>query len=200
MSLRIQDLVIGPVGPVSLEVKRGECVCLSGHSGSGKTLLLRAVADLEPHAGEVWLDGTACSTLPGPEWRRRVAYLPAESHWWADTAAAHFPPPPPEVLAALGLAPELMARPLSRLSSGERQRLALLRLLAGDPEVLLLDEPTGALDPHNTRRVEAFVTVWCAQRRAPVFWVSHDPAQIARVAARHYRLVHGRLQVQALPS
>jgi len=193
--LRIEHLSIHHVGPIDLELAAGECVCISGPSGAGKTLLLRALADLDPHEGEVWLDGCACSSMPGPLWRRRVGYLPAESHWWAETVAEHLPAVPDQAaLEALGFEYGILQQPVRRLSSGERQRLALLRLLANRPWALLLDEPTAALDPVNMQGVENLVNRYRRQHRAAVLWVSHDEAQIARLAARHYRLSAGRLQ------
>jgi ABC-type sugar transport system ATPase subunit len=67
-----------------LAVSAGEIVTLRGASGSGKTLLLRAIADLDPHGGEVWLDGLERSAMTGPEWRRRVRFVAAEAAWWAE--------------------------------------------------------------------------------------------------------------------
>ena len=78
-------------GPYSLHIAAGECVALRGPSGSGKSLLLRAIADLDPHEGEVTLDGVACEMIPAPEWRRQVALLPVESQWWLDEVGEHFP-------------------------------------------------------------------------------------------------------------
>ncbi len=97
-------------------------------------------------------------------------------------------------LAALGFGPEVLDWEVARLSTGERQRLALLRLLGNAPQALLLDEPTAALDPASRARVEAVVADYRRKREAAVLWVSHDPAQIGRVADRHYRLEDGRLQ------
>jgi len=95
---------------------------------------------------------------------------------------------------ALGLDARLLGEPVARLSSGERQRCALLRLLANEPQVLLLDEPTANLDPLSAQRVEAVVADYRQTRQAAVIWVSHDPAQIARVADRHLRFADGTLQ------
>ena len=87
-----------------------------------------------------------------------------------------------------------MEQPVARLSSGEKQRLALMRLLANRPQVLLLDEPTANLDPENTRRVEAVITEYRRAHKAVVIWVSHDPEQVTRVANRYYEMTNGALQ------
>jgi putative ABC transport system ATP-binding protein len=101
-----------------------------GPSGAGKTLLLRAVADLDPNEGVVTLDGRDRSTIAGPEWRRLVGYVPAEPGWWADTVGEHFG----EWTAALAFVRDL----------GFPEALALVRALMKRPKVLLLDEPTAA--------------------------------------------------------
>ena len=191
--LRVEELVVRDVGPLNLAVARGECIAISGPSGAGKTLLLRALADLDPHEGRVYLDGVECNTFSGSQWRRRVAYLPAESRWWRETVGEHFPVGH-EGLQELGFSETILQRPVSYLSSGEKQRLALLRLLANQPRVLLLDEPSAALDADNTRRLEALVSRCRQTQQAAVLWVSHDAAQIARVAAHHLRLRDGRLE------
>lgn len=176
------------LGPWDLTVASGECVCLSGPSGSGKSLLLRAIADLDPHEGEVRLDASLCGDMPAPHWRRRVSLLPAESQWWYDRVGQHFGDYDSEYLALLGFDAEAMDWSVSRCSTGERQRLALLRVLALHPQALLLDEPTASLDPDNVKRVEQLITHYRQDKQAAVLWVSHDMAQIARVSERHLRM------------
>jgi ABC-type iron transport system FetAB ATPase subunit len=192
--LQIKRLRRLMVGPVSFDVAAGECLCLSGPSGAGKSLLLRAIADLDPHEGEVWLDGAACQATAPSLWRRRVGLLPPESSWWLPRTVDHFPDGQPYSLEGLGLDAGLLGEPVVRLSSGERQRFALLRLLANEPRALLLDEPTANLDPVSTRRVEAVIDDYRRTRQAAVIWVSHDPAQIGRVADRHLRFADRTLR------
>ncbi len=137
--LRLDGLFTTLPREVDLTLAAGERVFLSGASGSGKSRLLRAVADLDPHRGEVWLDGLPRSRLTPPEWRRRVGLLPAESHWWAETVGEHWRAPaagsPIEpLLAALGFDADVSGWAITRLSTGERQRLALARLLLNQPQ------------------------------------------------------------------
>jgi ABC-type iron transport system FetAB ATPase subunit len=181
------------VGPVSWQINRGSAVSLAGESGSGKSLLLRAIADLDPHGGEVALDGQSALSMPGHQWRRRVGLLPAEPFWWAERVGEHFAAVAAAPLETLGLPPDAMEWSVSRCSTGERQRLALARLLQNRPEVLLLDEPTAALDPQSVERVEALLQRYREEQNAVVIWVSHDPAQRLRMAQRHYRIEHGKL-------
>lgn len=192
--LRIRDLDCGILIGVHLTLAAGECVGLAGPSGSGKSRLLRAIADLDPNRGELFLRDQARSAMPAHQWRRRVALLPAESHWWGETVAAHMPPPDARDLQALHLTADVVDWEVTRLSSGERQRLALLRLLSRGPDVLLLDEPTANLDDDNTRAVETWLGQRARERGLGMLWVSHDPAQLARVAGRAYRIDGGQLQ------
>jgi ABC-type iron transport system FetAB ATPase subunit len=190
--------------PVDLALAAGELVLLSGPSGSGKSLLLRAIADLDPHGGEVQIDGRARSDMPAPEWRRRVGLLPAESYWWLEKVGDHFPerispepgdaPTTAALLCEVGFGPEVLDWPVARLSTGERQRLALVRLLANRPEVLLLDEATANLDPPNRDRVETIVQDYRRDRKAAVLWVSHDPEQRRRLDGRRLLIRDGMLE------
>jgi len=191
--LRLDGVQPQVLEPLSLEIAAGELVLLSGPSGSGKSLLLRAVADLDPHPGEVWLGEIARSSLPPPEWRRRVGLLPAESHWWDERVGDHFPRDAAAYLGDLGFAPDAAGWPVARLSTGERQRLALARLLANGPEVLLLDEATANLDPGNRERVEATIERYRTGCGVAVLWVSHDPEQRRRLGGRRLVIRDRRL-------
>ncbi|QTP58662.1 ATP-binding cassette domain-containing protein [Billgrantia antri] len=194
-SLRLAGVGIGALNNIDLEVLPGEIVCLSGASGSGKSRLLRAVADLEPHEGEVWLGDQAQAQVPGHAWRRRVMLVPAESHWWAETVKQHFADEPADVeLQALGFTRETLSWQVGRLSTGEKQRLGLLRAVSREPQVLLLDEPTANLDDATSACVEAWLSERIRSRGWPTLWVAHDRRQISRVASRHWRIVSGRLE------
>ncbi|HET8995257.1 MAG TPA: ABC transporter ATP-binding protein [Acetobacteraceae bacterium] len=194
--LRIVNLHNRLAGPFDLEVPAGGCVAIAGPSGAGKSLLLRMIADLDPNEGDVFLDGRERRGFTAPEWRRRVAYSAAEPGWWFDTVAPHFPG---TALAAarhlaprLGLAADMLDGPVIRLSTGERQRLALIRAMALESPVLLLDEPTGALDQDSTRLVEALLRERLAAGTAMLL-VSHSPEQAARLGDRHFRMEARRL-------
>lgn len=165
-----------------------------GESGCGKSLLLRALADLDPHGGEVSLDQVDAQQMSAPAWRTLVALLVADSQWWFDTVGEHFSVLNSGDLARLGFREDVGHWQVSRLSSGERQRLALLRLLQNQPRVLLLDEPTANLDAQNTALFEQFIDDYRMQHDACVVWVSHDREQLARVAQNTYELKQGNLQ------
>ncbi|HEX5795940.1 MAG TPA: ABC transporter ATP-binding protein [Geminicoccaceae bacterium] len=175
------------------ELPAGACVAVRGPSGAGKTLLLRALADLDPNRGEVTLDGAARDAMPAPRWRRLVTYLAAEPAWWADTVGEHFADwaAAAPLVAALELPEACRSWPIARASTGERQRLALARGLAHRPRVVLLDEPTSGLDEDARRAAE---TLLLEQFRSGLsaLWVTHDDAQARRVAERSLAVTHGR--------
>jgi putative ABC transport system ATP-binding protein len=194
--LRIAGLRSALSGPFDLTVAAGECIAVTGPSGSGKSLFLRMLADLDPHEGEVALDGLERRSFAPPEWRRRVVYNAAEPGWWEERVAPHFPGERLQTARTLaprvGLDPSLLDAPLPRLSTGERQRLALIRALSLDPPVLLLDEPTGALDEHSTDLVEAVLRDRL-HTGTTILMVTHSPEQAARLGHRKFHMVKRRL-------
>jgi ABC-type iron transport system FetAB ATPase subunit len=180
--------------PIDLHLRAGECLTISGPSGSGKTRLLRALADLDPAQGEVSLNDQERSTFSAPQWRSKVGLLLAESGWWLERVGDHFKQAETELFERLELPAEALNWEINRLSSGERQRLSLIRLLSNQPQVLLLDEVTANLDQANTAKVEALITDWRKQHQVAVLWVSHDPQQRQRVSDRSWLIESGRLR------
>ena len=198
--LSVRGLKSELAGPFDLELAAGECLAITGESGSGKSLFLRMIADLDPNEGDAMLDGVERRSLSGPEWRRRTPYVAAESGWWLPTAAEHFPHYKREeargLAERLGVGPEPFEGEVRRLSTGERQRLAIVRGLVLDSPVLLLDEPTGPLDPESVTRVEALLLERMRAGTTLVV-VSHDPAQPGRLGARHRVMRNRRLEPEA---
>ena len=186
--LRVDHIRIGQLPPLTFTVPDGECLSVEGPSGSGKTRLLRAIADLDPSDGQVFVDGAERREMAGDRWRRKVRYVAAEPAWWAPTARAHMAASPrlERLVDALGLSPALLDRPVAELSTGERQRMALVRAVLDEPPVLLLDEPTASLDQATAALADEVIR---AQTRAgrSVVLVSHNPAEIERLA--HQRLL-----------
>jgi ABC-type iron transport system FetAB ATPase subunit len=194
VTLHLKQVANALIEPFDLSLEPGRICCISGASGSGKSRLLRAVADLEPHAGAVLLDDLEQQRLPADQWRQRVRLVPAESQWWLDRVGEHFPAHYDGAgLEALGLPAQALEWQVSRLSSGEKQRLGLLRALAFPLQVLLLDEPCANLDGEATRRVEALLLARIRAEGWPVIWVAHDPAQIRRVADYRFQIKQKRL-------
>jgi ABC-type iron transport system FetAB ATPase subunit len=185
--LRADNLKAGHLAPLSFEVADGACLSVEGPSGSGKTRLLRAIADLDPAGGHVFLDGAERNEMPATEWRRLVTFVAAEPGWWGDTGRQSFPrralesPRLTRLLGGLGLDPTFVDRPIAELSSGERQRLALVRALGCEPKALLLDEATAALDPVSAALVEETIRFQLLAGRSVVL-VTHDRALANRLA------------------
>jgi len=191
--LRLEKLKVAHLDSVDLVVKAAEIVCLSGQSGAGKSLLLRSIADIIPHGGLVYLDDCSSLECTAPQWRKQVGLLPAESQWWLDSVGSHFTEVDEALFERLGLSAGALQWQVSRCSTGEKQRLAILRLLANKPKCLLLDEPTGSLDPENTKRVERLIKQIAVEGNIPVLWVSHSEEQIERIADRHVVVRDGGL-------
>lgn len=178
--LNIKSLTSPLLPEIKFSADHGQCIAIHGASGSGKTLLLRAIADLDPNTADIYLDEQSRSSMPANLWRQRVCYLPAESFWWSDRVDDHFLDQriQPE---QLGLDNAIYDWQVSRLSTGEKQRLALLRALDRNPSVLLLDEITANLDADNTARIETLMKQKLAEGII-IIWVTHDPQQRQRIA------------------
>ena len=198
--LRVEHLKIGTLPPLSFEVGDGRCLAVEGPSGSGKTRLLRALADLDAAPGHIFLDGSERNELTAPEWRRLVRYAAAEPAWWSDTPRAAFPRASARaarverLIVLLGLDVPALDQSIATLSTGERQRLALVRALVDEPKVLLLDEPTAALDEGAAARVENLINAQLRDGRI-VLLASHDRGLVERLA--HERLILERPRASA---
>lgn len=193
--LTVEGLTLHGGLTLSFEVAAGDCLAVMGPSGSGKTLLLRALADLDPVSGKIYLNGRERLDYSGPEWRSHIRCFAAEPGWWDEVARPHFPETGDlePALEELGLAPALLDRPIRELSTGERQRLALVRGLVDDPCILLLDEPTSALDADARGRVEDLISR-ALKREKGIVLVSHDETLARRLAKR--KLVLGEKEAR----
>ncbi|MCA9248267.1 MAG: ATP-binding cassette domain-containing protein [Planctomycetales bacterium] len=196
---------------VSLELYAGERVAILGPTGSGKSVLLRALVLLDPlSTGEVFWHGQRVTAAEIPRFRSRIVYLqqrPALSEGLVEgilrepfALAAHRDRSFDRAgivarLTTLGRDASFLAKLGRDLSGGEAQIVALLRAMQLAPEVLLLDEPTAALDADSTAQVETLVDGWLAEaatQRACV-WVTHDRVQADRVAQRIVQLRGGSI-------
>lgn len=182
------------LGPIDLTAGDGECLAITGPSGAGKSLLMRAIVDLDPNTGDVTTTQMTRSGTPAPEWRKHVALLPSETGWWLDKVGDHFINPTgiAEHLPDIGLSSDAMDWDISRLSSGERHRLGLLRCLEKLPKVLLLDEPTAALDTDTTQLVEGLLH-GLMDEGITIVLVTHDLDQPARLGCKTMRIENGQV-------
>ena len=186
--IEIRGLKYGANGPIDMAIGESECIGITGPSGCGKTLLLRSIADLDDHEGIVRLYGAESAKFRPPLWRKNVMMLPAESHWWYDTVGEHFKSSHDERLVILGFEDDVMNWEVGRLSGGEKQRLALLRLLEQRPQVILLDEPTAHLDRLLSEKIEEMLQNDRVENGISMIWVSHDKDQLSRVSSRMYSI------------
>lgn len=197
---------------IQIEIAAGDRLALVGPTGSGKTLILRALALLDPiDEGEIRWCGGRIPDREVPEYRARVLYLqqrsPVIEGTVGDNLKAPFqlhvrkgsqphPTSVAQLLESLGKDQGFLTARTSNLSGGERQIVALARALLVSPTILLLDEPSAALDPRTTSTLEHLVDAW--QRDAPTerafLWVSHDPEQAQRVSRRILRLEAGHIE------
>lgn len=182
--LEVEALSSPLAGPFTFAVPPGTCLTITGPSGSGKSLLLRLVADLDDGSGIVSLGGKERRTMSARSWRATCPYVAATPGFWATTAAEHFAAAqraPAKALAAAMLFDERrFDAPVASLSTGERQRIALARALMLDSPVLLLDEPTGPLDQQATMAVSDLLADRLAKGLSLVL-VTHDQSLAARL-------------------
>ena len=182
------------VDTISLEIARGECVFLVGGSGCGKTTTLKMINRLvEPTSGTVLIGGEDVRTMEPSSLRRRIGYGFQEVGLFPHLSVADNIGVTPELigwerprinarvdtlLGMVELAPdEYRERFPSELSGGQQQRVGLARALAAEPEVLLLDEPFGALDPMTRDRLQQRFGEIRAELGLTVVFVSHDMAE-----------------------
>jgi putative ABC transport system ATP-binding protein len=193
----------------SILVRPGEAVAVQGPSGSGKSTLARVLATLiEPDAGTVLLDGQDAREIAPTQFRTRVAFLAQQPTMFGGTVRENLGAGPAlhgkslgdgqaqELILAVGLDESILPREARTLSGGEKQRVALARALANASEVLLLDEPTAALDPDAGERIVGLLRALCA-RGLSVVMVTHDEAHARALGGKRYRVERGRLEVDA---
>ncbi|MCB0219643.1 MAG: ATP-binding cassette domain-containing protein [Chrysiogenetes bacterium] len=188
-----------------LQVRAGEILGIVGPSGSGKSIFLRALALLDPARIEGMRLGEDTPEKLGPaHWRAHVGYLPPAPALWGNPVREDFArvlalkahaerdiqiEAAEELLGKLQL-PGILDSDSARLSSGEKQRVALARMLWRAPSLLLLDEPTGALDPALRKSARELITSWVRESDTPraALWITHDHTEARESCSRFLRV------------
>ncbi|MAI31483.1 MAG: ATP-binding cassette domain-containing protein [Rubripirellula sp.] len=203
---------------ISMTVSAGDRFGLVGASGSGKSTLLRSIAMLDPFSGELLHHGIPITDDAIPGYRRKVLYLSQRPFFTGGTIEENLRLPfqfksaminttstsyQPDLvvseLDAFELAPDILNRSSESLSGGEQQMIALIRALLMEPEILLLDEPTAALDPDSRDKFEARIHSWHKASNSEentgkaYLWTSHDPTQVERMTQQIIAMNHGQL-------
>jgi putative ABC transport system ATP-binding protein len=208
--IEAKDLVVDRQGLRILDGARiavgaGEIASIEGPSGSGKSTLLRAMATLIPvDGGRVMLEGQDAEAIAPTAFRRRVAYVSQQPPMLPGSVADNLAAGPSlrgerfggsaaaALLARAGLPAGFAERDARDLSGGERQRVALARALANEPVVLLLDEPTAALDPTSAERILDLVRALAGEGLSVVV-VTHQASHAEHLGGTRWACRAGRL-------
>jgi osmoprotectant transport system ATP-binding protein len=199
------------VHDLELSVTQGETLVLLGRSGSGKTTSLKLINRLlVPSSGAVRVNGKSTTDWDPIRLRRGIGYViqdgglfphftvarnislvPQIENWPQEKIGARVQ----ELLAVVGLSPDLAARYPQQLSGGQRQRVGVARALAADPPILLLDEPFGALDPITRSEMQKEFRDLQQRMKKAVIFVTHDLREALLLADRVALMEDGRLIV-----
>ncbi|HEY9671393.1 MAG TPA: ABC transporter ATP-binding protein [Waterburya sp.] len=198
------------VNGITGEIKAGQLVVILGPSGCGKTTLLKMVNRLyEPTSGSIYLDGTNIRQRKATELRRQIGYVIQQSGLFPHMSVAENIAVVPkllgwsrmqyqaridELLMLVELPPqEYRHRYPSQLSGGQQQRVGLARALAGDPKLLLMDEPFGAIDAITRETLQNEILRLQRQLKKTILFVSHDVEEALRLADNIMILQKGQI-------
>lgn len=202
--------------PTNFTLNHADRVSITGSSGSGKSVFLRALALLDvPSSGQILWNNQPIANPQIPHYRSHISYLSQRPALLEGTVEDNLRFPfslktlrqrrfdlaaVTALLEHAGKAPDFLAKNAGDLSGGESQVVSLIRTLQLNPEVLLLDEPTAALDPSSSRDVEALIDAWFAADNSRAYiWVSHDLDQARRMSAIHLQMSAGVLGEASQP-
>lgn len=213
VSYRVAETQV--LSELNLQVEHGETLVLLGRSGSGKTTTLKLVNRLlSPTAGEVRVNGAPTAEgdvirlrrgigyviqdvglLPHFTVERNIGLVPRIEGWSDERVRARVR----ELLQLVGLAPDLASRYPRQLSGGQRQRVGVARALAADPEILLMDEPFGALDPLTRDELQHEFFLLQQRLHKTVVFVTHDLREALRLGSRIALMEAGKLVTVLAP-
>ncbi len=200
LSRIVNDTII--VDKFTYAFTSGNIHIIIGPSGAGKSSLLRLLNRLdEPTSGEVLFHGKPTTEYSPCQLRCKIGYLFQTPHMFPGTVRDNLlyarntlqEDDVNRLLEQVQIAPELVDMDVDTLSVGQKQRVALGRLLATEPEIVLLDEPTSALDPTYTEAIELTIKDIVNHTNLTVLMVTHNPEQALRMGGEGLLLVNGKL-------
>ncbi len=186
----------------SFSFERCKVYTIIGPSGAGKSSLLRLLNRLdEPSEGQVFFEGEDYKLISPCELRKKIGFLFQTPHLFEGTVKDNLryidQTLSDEYIEKIAnqahIKPDLIESDASLLSVGEKQRVALARMLTLNPEIILLDEPTSALDPSYTKAIENLIKEIVDNCKSTVIFVSHNPEQALRMGGEGLLMVNGRL-------
>ena len=204
------------VRELSLSIEKGEFITVLGASGGGKTTFLKMINGLvEPTSGEITVLGESLKTADLVQLRRKIGYaiqgsvlfphLTVEENiayvpnLWNKSDKARTKKAVAKWMAIVGLAGELGERYPSELSGGQQQRVGIARALAASPELLLMDEPFGAVDALLRRQLQDEIRAIHARGGLTIVFVTHDVEEALRLGTRVLILKDGCIEQFAAP-
>lgn len=190
---------------ITLDIEKGDCISIVGQSGSGKSTLLKLCSDLIPiSSGELYYEGKNYKEYNPLDLRKRISYCVQLPYLFGDKVKENLEFPfkirrKPmdkarviELLKRFNLDESYLEKEVKSLSGGEKQRIALIRNLVFDPEIILLDEATAALDKENAKAVEEYVKELNA-KGVTVLWITHSLEQSEGIFNKRITLEEGTI-------
>lgn len=190
---------------ITLDVEEGDCISIVGQSGSGKSTLLKLCSDLIPaSSGEIFYRGKSYGAYDPLELRRNISYCVQLPYLFGDTVFDNLefpfkirkqPIDRERVITLLGrfnLDETFLHKEVNSLSGGEKQRVAIIRNFIFEPDVILLDEATAALDKENARVVEEYIKE-LNQKGITVLWITHSKEQSEGIFNKRITIDEGKI-------
>lgn len=190
---------------INFKVDKGDTIAIIGPSGSGKSTLLKQLNHLiEPTLGTLYLNGKPYHDYTPESIRMKVSYLMQQSEMIGTTIEDNMKFPSEarnqafdkdkalNLLEKVGLGDYDLSAEIEHMSGGEKQRITIARQLMFEPEVLLLDESTSALDTHNKERVEDIIFKM-AEEGIAILWITHSDDQSMRHFQKRMTIIDGEI-------
>lgn len=190
---------------ITLDIEKGDCISIVGQSGSGKSTLLKICSDLiSITSGELYYDGKNYKEYNPLELRRKISYCVQLPHLFGDKVCENLEFPfkirkkqmdKARVIALLkrfNLDESFLDKQVKSLSGGEKQRIALIRNFIFEPDIILLDEATAALDKENAKVIEEYVKE-LNHKGVTVLWITHSKEQSEGIFNKRITIDEGKI-------